>query len=268
MITVNDKGYSYALNYLEGQMDKMVKNAGRETIIQNVERDRADVRYARVPDAGACDFCKMLGSRGFIYYSKSSAGQFREWHPNCNCQVIPAFNVGFDRSNEYIDWRTTRSGKGYTQRQVSPRGVSVEAVRTRQEEINRVTKKYKEQYENGEISQTEYDLRVKSAKQAQLKYNPEALYEEYKSWGKTFKVSSRRAKKLTKNQATKASMEALADEYLTLLNEAKSTQELNQVWVRVCASTNKEELAMYQYDELRLAYRASKYAQFKQSIPS
>ena len=262
---MHDKGYSYALNFLEGQMDKVVKNAGRETIIQNVENDKAPVRYARVPDAGACNFCRMLGSRGFVYYSRKTAGEFREWHPNCNCQVIPAFDVSFDRSNEYIDWRTTRSGKGYTQRQVSPRGNSAPVYRTREDEIKRIITKHTEDFESGLITEEQFKQRVANARNAQKEYNPDKLYEEYKSWGQNFKVSNHRAKKLTPNQATKETMDALAEEYKLLLEKAKSTEELNDVWVRVCMSTNKEELMMRHYDTLRLAYRESKYAAFKQA---
>lgn len=262
-----DIGYTHALDYLEAQMDKTVKNAGRNALIENREHDTEPVRYARIPEANACKFCQMLGSRGFVYRSRKTAGEFSEWHPHCNCQIVPAFGVSLDRSNSRIDWRTTRSGRSYTQEQVSVRGTEYEAFKSRPEEIDRVISKQKERFDAGEITEEEFNQRVKNAREALQNYDPDKLYEEYKSWGKSFRQMGERHKTLTPNQATKETMEALADEYKRLLEEAASTNELNQVWVRVCTSTNKEELAMAYYDELRTAYRASKYAQFKQAIP-
>lgn len=64
-----------------------------ETIIANVGRDRdKGTRFARVP-AGAetCTFCLMLASRGAVYHSRKTAGEFKHFHRNCDCKVVPGF---------------------------------------------------------------------------------------------------------------------------------------------------------------------------------
>lgn len=65
-----------------------------ETIIANVGRDRdKGARFARVP-AGAetCTFCLMLASRGAVYHSRKTAGEFKHFHRNCDCKVVPSFD--------------------------------------------------------------------------------------------------------------------------------------------------------------------------------
>ena len=64
-----------------------------ETIIANVRRDRdKGARFARVP-AGTetCTFCLMLASRGAVYHSRKTAGEFKHFHRNCDCKVVPSF---------------------------------------------------------------------------------------------------------------------------------------------------------------------------------
>lgn len=64
-----------------------------ETIIANVGRDRdKGARFARVP-AGAetCTFCLMLASRGAVYHSRKTAGEFKHFHRHCDCKVVPGF---------------------------------------------------------------------------------------------------------------------------------------------------------------------------------
>lgn len=89
------------LDYLKGKVDEYVKQGGRDTMALNVRRDRYNVGYARIPDGESCDFCRMLGSRGFIYHSEETAGggsmhgtEFDSYHPYCNCQIA----VTFDRA--------------------------------------------------------------------------------------------------------------------------------------------------------------------------
>lgn len=62
---------------------------GRDTIIQAAHEDGA--AYARVPEPGACKFCLMLASRGFVY-SKDSVGQSRKFHGKCRCNTMPAWD--------------------------------------------------------------------------------------------------------------------------------------------------------------------------------
>ncbi len=64
-----------------------------ETIIENVGRDRKrGVRFARVPTGlETCTFCLMLASRGAVYHTRESAGEFRHFHRHCDCKVVPGF---------------------------------------------------------------------------------------------------------------------------------------------------------------------------------
>lgn len=50
------------------------------------------VRFARVPMGPTnCDMCIMLASRGFVYLSEESAGEFDQYHPHCDCRIIPSY---------------------------------------------------------------------------------------------------------------------------------------------------------------------------------
>lgn len=64
-----------------------------ETIISNVGRDSGKgVRFARVPTGfETCTFCIMLASRGAVYHTRKSAGEFRHFHRHCDCKVVPGF---------------------------------------------------------------------------------------------------------------------------------------------------------------------------------
>lgn len=70
--------------------DQVARKAN-ETVMHNVERDRrSGVRFARVPMGfHTCDFCMMLASRGFVYWSRQSAGEFSHYHSDCRCKVVP-----------------------------------------------------------------------------------------------------------------------------------------------------------------------------------
>lgn len=77
---------------LLGRLDYEVKKAAGETVMGNTERDKRDVRYARVPGGGeTCDFCIMLASRGFVYKSAASAGELNHYHAHCRCRIVPGF---------------------------------------------------------------------------------------------------------------------------------------------------------------------------------
>ena len=64
-----------------------------ETIIANVGRDRdKGARFARVPTGfETCTFCLMLASRGAVYHTRKSAGEFKHFHRHCDCKVVPSF---------------------------------------------------------------------------------------------------------------------------------------------------------------------------------
>lgn len=64
-----------------------------ETIIANVGRDRKKgARFARVPTGTeTCTFCLTLASRGAVYHTRKTAGEFRRFHRGCDCKVIVGF---------------------------------------------------------------------------------------------------------------------------------------------------------------------------------
>ena len=63
------------------------------TIMANAARDRGrGVRFARVTTGReTCAFCYMLASRGAVYHTRETAGQFDHYHRRCDCKVVPGF---------------------------------------------------------------------------------------------------------------------------------------------------------------------------------
>ncbi|MBQ9002415.1 MAG: hypothetical protein IJ087_11225, partial [Eggerthellaceae bacterium] len=165
-------------NYLAGKVDEYVKFQGRDTIMRNARRDR-NCRYARIPDGGACDFCRMLGSRGFVYHSEKSAGgvshgsKFDTYHPFCNCQIAVCFDPFIEKYQK--GWTTVTRGYG-----------AGEVVRPGRD---------------GSTAMREVDV--------------DALYEEYLAMGRSFNAGSRlkdytRGARLS-DEAFDAAMRRLAD---------------------------------------------------------
>ena len=69
-----------------------------ETIVANVGRDKdKGARFARVPTGlETCAFCLMLASRGAVYHTRKTAGEFRHFHRRCDCKVVPGFEADPD----------------------------------------------------------------------------------------------------------------------------------------------------------------------------
>lgn len=85
--------FQAALNKLSGAAVQRSMEYADETMLQNMLLDDAKPRWALVPHAGACDWCRMLGSAGFRYRSEATANASR--HPNCRCRPV----VDFDAKN-------------------------------------------------------------------------------------------------------------------------------------------------------------------------
>lgn len=48
--------------------------------------------FARVPTGTeTCTFCLMLASRGAVYHTRKTAGEWRHFHRGCDCKVVPSF---------------------------------------------------------------------------------------------------------------------------------------------------------------------------------
>lgn len=74
---------------LEGNVPRLVREGGRQTVVDNTARDPARPRYRRQLSGGGkhCDFCTMLAGRGSVFRSEDSAGSGQHWHDNCACTV-------------------------------------------------------------------------------------------------------------------------------------------------------------------------------------
>ncbi|MGP5022368.1 VG15 protein [Glutamicibacter arilaitensis] len=68
---------------------------GHNTVWNNSARDGA--AFARVPEPGACDFCLMLASRGFVYsrgtvdQTQGADGEMTRFHGGCRCHAMPVW---------------------------------------------------------------------------------------------------------------------------------------------------------------------------------
>ncbi len=88
---------------------------GRDTVMTAAHKDKA--AYARIPEPGACKFCLMLASRGFVY-SKSTAGQSKKFHGKCRCNAMPVWDetrarveFGYDPDALYDLYRASVDAK-------------------------------------------------------------------------------------------------------------------------------------------------------------
>ncbi|WP_087485547.1 hypothetical protein [Brachybacterium massiliense] len=65
---------------------------GRTTIRESVGRTGGRVRYARILSYGSkkgpCAWCRMLASRGAVYWSEITAGGLDDWHDSDNCDAV------------------------------------------------------------------------------------------------------------------------------------------------------------------------------------
>ena len=83
-----------------------------ETLVRNAQLDPAHPKWAIVPHAGACGWCVMLGSNGFMYRSEGAADAAR--HPHCKCAPVVDFDVaspslvGYDPDSMRSEYRACR----------------------------------------------------------------------------------------------------------------------------------------------------------------
>ena len=66
------------------------RRASNETVRRNAKRDPSRPKYAIVPGVGACAFCLMRASNGYVYPDQTSV----ESHKNCNCQAVQVYGNG------------------------------------------------------------------------------------------------------------------------------------------------------------------------------
>lgn len=101
--------------FLSMMANEYALQPGRDTVMQAAHKD--DAAWARVPEPGACKFCLMLASRGFVY-SKDTAGDSKKFHGKCRCNAMPVWDetrarveYGYDPDALYDQYRATVDAK-------------------------------------------------------------------------------------------------------------------------------------------------------------
>lgn len=101
-------------------VDKYVKQPGRETITMNSEAE--GVYWARVPTGEkTCSFCMVLASRDAVYTSRKAATSRRSdgdrYHGRCDCVAVPLrsfddYPEGYDPEELYEMYSVARDESG------------------------------------------------------------------------------------------------------------------------------------------------------------
>ncbi|QLF84144.1 capsid maturation protease [Gordonia phage Pytheas] len=73
-----------ALSLLTGTLQRAVFDGSRQTILHNVAREPRS-RWARHASANACEFCRLMATRGGVYGSRATA---MSSHDSCHCVAI------------------------------------------------------------------------------------------------------------------------------------------------------------------------------------
>ena len=95
-----------ALARLSTSLDRLVRQADRDTVVHNASRDRTAQGWRRVTRPGACAFCLMLATRVGDYGSQAAAEQVgsarrgrirgtrtqgQSYHDHCRCFAAPVY---------------------------------------------------------------------------------------------------------------------------------------------------------------------------------
>lgn len=93
------------------------RRAAGNTITRSARAFPGKVKFARVPMGfETCGLCATLASRGFVYASAKTAGQFDHYHPNCRCMAVPSISGfedidGYDPGEWYEKWKRHEKSK-------------------------------------------------------------------------------------------------------------------------------------------------------------
>ena len=107
------------LSLLAGDLDKWVKQSGRDTVRISAASNR--MAWARVPrGAKTCSWCLILASRGPVYESREAAtraGDGEGYHGHCDCQAIAVregddLPEGYDPESLYDTYQAARDAAG------------------------------------------------------------------------------------------------------------------------------------------------------------
>lgn len=98
-----------AVVFLANHQQIKAAEAGRKHRRRHRGKD-GGIRFARVPSGTeACAFCRMLASRGFVYWSRETAGELDHFHRGCDCRLVasddPEGIEGYDPDRERELWK-------------------------------------------------------------------------------------------------------------------------------------------------------------------
>ncbi len=102
-----------ALPTLSGRAVQRAMERADSTLLENAARDPAHPRWALVPQAGACAWCRMIAANGFMYHSEAKAAGAR--HANCRCRPVVDFDAaneglpGYDAGKLHDEYRAARA---------------------------------------------------------------------------------------------------------------------------------------------------------------
>ncbi len=110
---VSDRKRWYATNPAMGyRFDYLCRRTMNETVLEGVKTSGRRM-FARVPNGfHTCAFCFMLASRGFVYWSRASAGEFNHYHSNCRCTIVPG-DPEADHDTQVEGYQPSRYYKQY-----------------------------------------------------------------------------------------------------------------------------------------------------------
>lgn len=133
-------GTALPVERLAGTAQRALFNASRDTVALNVELEGTG--WARYASANACEFCRMLATRGAVYGSKSAAtsvvgrGGARgartrgsqplesTYHDHCRCMAVPVRGGDtYDPPGYVEDWAAQ-----YTQARAAADGVDTKSI--------------------------------------------------------------------------------------------------------------------------------------------
>lgn len=94
-------------------VERLVKQAGADTMLQNAYRDGAE--FAWIPDGGACPYCLGIGAEGWRVASAkiTNGGHAEHIHASCNCE----FAIRFNKNQMYRDMTRTNTKRSLRQSQ-------------------------------------------------------------------------------------------------------------------------------------------------------
>lgn len=99
---------------LGGLAQQRIMESADNTIYMNMRKDPAKVKWALVPHAGACAWCRLMGSNGFMYSREYGRGEGMR-HANCRCTMVADFDTrnpkldGYDDSALFKEYRNARA---------------------------------------------------------------------------------------------------------------------------------------------------------------